>query len=445
MSGKKKARIRKLKAKIERLEAELNAFRNPPPWVSPFAPPDGFPDLPAVRGMEYASMEAGVRYLNRSDVMLAKAIAGSTLAGVFTQSATRSASVRDCERKLASLAGRASSQGLAVFANSGNANAFTGQDGEDTVGEVSAEVGNALRISSSAVFTASTGVIGEQLPIPVIKGAVDGLVKGLDPAGIEGAASAIMTTDSFPKGSGLTWDVDGHEFAISGIAKGSGMIAPDMATMLSFVFSDVSIEQRVLQDLVTEICGRTFNSVTVDGDTSTSDTLLVIATGAVGGPVIEDVDSEAGGRFAEALDLVMTDLAKQVAKDGEGITKFVEVRVLGACTDSDAQLVARSIANSPLVKTAISGEDPNWGRIVMAVGKSGAEADRDRLSIGFGDLEVARNGQVSPLHSEELAAEYMKNDEIVIAADLGLGNGEARVWTCDFSRHYIEINADYRS
>ena len=445
MSGKKKSRIRLLKAKIARLEAELNAVRNPPPWISPFAPPDGFPDLPNVRGMEYASMQAGIRYRNRSDVMLARAVAGSTLAAVFTKSATRSAPVRDCERKLASLAGRASSQGLAVIANSGNANAFTGQYGEDTVEEVSAEVGNALQISPSAVFTASTGVIGEPLPVPVIKGAVDGLVEGLDPAGIEGAAWAIMTTDSYPKGSGLTWSVDGHDFAISGIAKGSGMIAPDMATMLSFVFSDVSIEQRVLQDLVTATCGRTFNSVTVDGDTSTSDTLLVIATGAGGGPMIEDIDSKAGGRFAEALDLVMADLAKQVAKDGEGITKFVEVRVSGARSDSDAQLVARSIANSPLVKTAISGEDPNWGRVVMAVGKSGAEADRDHLSIGFGDLEVARDGQVSPLHSEELAAEYMKNDEIVVAADLGLGNGEARVWTCDFSRHYIEINADYRS
>ena len=444
MPGKNK-KIQKLKRRIRRLEKELRAIQVPTNGVSPLAPPGGFPLLPVIKGVDFSAVSAGVRYRDRTDVMLARIDPGCTVAGAFTRSTTRSAAVVDCEAKLAELSGTVADGGLALLANSGNANAFTGRDGAIAVSGLAAEVGRRLGIRPGSVFSASTGVIGEKLPVTAIRGAIDSLVEGLDPMRAEDAAKAIMTTDTFPKGSGTVVALDEVEVAVSGIAKGSGMIAPDMATMLAFVFTDAAVQQDVLQEMVSRVCRQSLNCVTVDGDTSTSDTLLVFASAASGARVIDSIDSPSCALLEAGLESVMTDLTKQIARDGEGATKFVEVQVTGAVSDDDAGKVARSVANSPLVKTAVHGEDPNWGRVVMAVGKSGARADRDLLSIRFGGLQVAEGGEVSAFHSEIEAAAYMKNSELVIAVDLGLGRGSAKIWTCDFSKGYVAVNADYRS
>ena len=443
--SKHRKKIKKLRRRIRGLESALAALKSPGDRVSPFAPAGGFPRLPVVKGIGFAAAAAGVKYHNRPDVLLVRADPGSVIAGVFTKSSTRSAAVRDCEAKLAALSGCSADHGLAVLVNSGNANAFTGNRGSGAVEALTRQVGQALGMPPGAVFSASTGVIGEPMPTDRVIDVIEELAAALRPDAIESGARAIMTTDTYPKGAGTELALGGANVAIAGFAKGSGMIAPDMATMLSFIFTDAAISQDVLQEMVAGSCNRSFNSVTVDGDTSTSDTLLVVATGCSGAPPISEHDSPSGTVFAGALDAVMNDLALQVAKDGEGATKFVEIRVDGAVSDGDAARVARSIANSPLVKTAIAGEDPNWGRVVMAVGKSGAHADRDRLSIRFGDLLVAEQGMVAESHSEEAAASYMKNSELVIAVDLGLGQGRTRVWSCDLSSHYVSINADYRS
>jgi glutamate N-acetyltransferase/amino-acid N-acetyltransferase len=405
------------------------------PPLSPLAPA-GFPELPEIAGVSFATAAAGVRYKDRTDVMLASLAPGTAVAGVFTRSATRSAAVLDCQDKI----GGAPEGGAAILVNSGNANAFTGRRGADSVSAVTGAVAETLGIPAMRVFSSSTGVIGEPLPHDRITACLDDLKSALSPQAIETAARAIMTTDTFPKGSGTTITVDEQTVHIAGIAKGSGMIAPDMATMLVYIFTDAAIEQDILQDMVSALNSTTFNCITVDSDTSTSDTLLVAATGASG---IRVTETNVG--FMEGLRRVMLDLAHQVVRDGEGATKFVEVSVTGAASDAEAHVHAKSIANSPLIKTAVAGEDPNWGRVVMAVGKSGARADRDRLAIWFGDLEVARDGFVSPGYDEAKAAAYMKNQEIVIHVDLGLGGGTARVWTCDLTHGYIDINADYRS
>jgi glutamate N-acetyltransferase/amino-acid N-acetyltransferase len=405
------------------------------PPVSPLAPAS-FPDLPEIGGVRFACAEAGVRYKGRTDVMLVSLAPGTAIAGVFTRSATRSAAVLDCQAKI----GGDPAPGAAILVNSGNANAFTGRRGVAAVAAVTGAVAERLGIPAERVFTSSTGVIGEPLPHERITACLDTLADRLAPDGIKGAARAIMTTDTFAKGATETVSIDGQHVRIAGIAKGSGMIAPDMATMLVYLFTDAAMEQAVLQDMVSALNRTTFNCITVDSDTSTSDTLLMAATGASG---IRVTENNMG--FMEALRRVMLDLAHQVVRDGEGATKFVEISVTGAASDAEAHIHAKSIANSPLIKTAIAGEDPNWGRVVMAVGKSGARADRDRLSIWFGDLEVAREGEVSPTHDEARAAAYMKNQNIVIHVDLGLGGGTARVWTCDLTHGYIEINADYRS
>ncbi|HKL65892.1 MAG TPA: bifunctional glutamate N-acetyltransferase/amino-acid acetyltransferase ArgJ [Roseovarius sp.] len=403
--------------------------------VSPLAP-ETFPDLPEIGGLRLATAEAGVRYAGRTDVMLAHLAPGTSLAGVFTRSATRSAAVLDCQAKI----GGAAEDGAAILVNSGNANAFTGRRGIAAVEAVTTATAGRLGIPVDRVFTSSTGVIGEPLPHERVTACLGDLAGRLAPDGLAGAARAIMTTDTFPKGATETVTIDGQPVRIAGIAKGSGMIAPDMATMLVYIFTDAAMEQRVLQDMLSVLNRSTFNCITVDSDTSTSDTLLMAATGASG---IRVTGTNVG--FMEALRRVMLDLAHQVVRDGEGATKFVEVSVTGAASDAEARVHAKSIANSPLVKTAIAGEDANWGRVVMAVGKSGARADRDRLSIWFGDAEVARDGEVSPDYDEDRAAAYMKNEEIVIHVDLGLGGGTARVWTCDLTYGYIDINADYRS
>ncbi|MEP3331980.1 bifunctional glutamate N-acetyltransferase/amino-acid acetyltransferase ArgJ [Sedimentitalea sp.] len=402
--------------------------------VSPLAP-ESFPDLPVVNGVRFATVAAGVRYQGRTDVMLAVLDSGTSVAGVFTKSATRSAPVLDCQAKL----GGASNGPAAILVNSGNSNAFTGHYGQTSVREITDAVARISGVASERVFTASTGVIGEALPHDRIVQKLGELNDALDVGRIEDAAQAIMTTDTFAKGASAQVEVDGQTVTIAGIAKGSGMIAPDMATMLVYIFTDAVVAQDRLQTLLSELTGTTFNCITVDSDTSTSDSLMLCATGASG------VNAGGSSAFANALHDVMLDLAHQVVRDGEGATKFVEIRVTGAVSDADAKVHGMAIANSPLVKTAIAGEDPNWGRVVMAIGKSGAAADRDLLSIRFGETLVAENGWVSPDYREEDAAAHMKGQSLVISVDLGLGKGNATVWTCDLTHGYIDINADYRS
>ena len=402
--------------------------------ISPLAPAS-FPKLPIISGVTFATAAAGIKYAGRTDVMLASIAAGSTVAGVFTRSATSAACVLDCQSKM----GGDMSQGAAILVNSGNANAFTGNAGQASVDRICAAVALGLGVPASAVFTSSTGVIGEVLPDHKITECIDALAGSLGEDALENAAKAIMTTDTYAKGSTASVEINGKTVKISGIAKGSGMVAPDMATMLVYIFTDAKIAQPDLQALLADLTDKTFNCITVDSDTSTSDALICAATGASSADVSGNPD------FAQALGQVMLDLAHQVVKDGEGATKFVAVEVTGAASDGDARLVAMSIANSPLVKTAIAGEDPNWGRIVMAVGKSGAEADRDRLSIWFGPHLVAENGWVAKTYTEDAGASYMKQSELVIRTDLGIGGAKTTVWTCDLTHGYIEINADYRS
>ncbi|MEL7097653.1 MAG: bifunctional glutamate N-acetyltransferase/amino-acid acetyltransferase ArgJ [Pseudomonadota bacterium] len=402
--------------------------------VSPLAP-ERFPDLPAIPGARFASVAAGVRYSGRLDVMLALLDPGAAIAGTFTRSATRSAAVLDCQAKL----GGDSATGAAIVVNAGNSNAFTGRGGAEAVEAICAKAAGVTGLPATRVFTSSTGVIGEPLRHERITAALEALTERASGDGLPEAAKAIMTTDTYAKGASAQVDVGGKTVSIAGIAKGSGMIAPDMATMLVYIFTDALMDQDALQSLVSGQTDRTFNCITVDSDTSTSDTLLVAATGASGA----DVTGHDG--FAAALEGVMLDLAHQVVRDGEGATKFVEIRVTGAASDADARTHALSIANSPLVKTAIAGEDPNWGRIVMAVGKSGAAADRDLLEIRFGDVLVAEKGWVAATYREEDGAAYMRQQDLVISVALGLGEGAATVWTCDLTHGYISINADYRS
>ena len=422
------------------LATAVAALRKGGKVVSPLAPKDGFPDLPPVAGVEFAAAEAGVRYANRRDVMLIRLAPGTSVAGAFTRSSTRSACVRDCEAKVAtSLANPA---GAAILVNSGNSNAFTGKAGDRAVEAVTGGVAKALGLPAIRVFTSSTGVIGEPLdPQPILR-ALPGLAASLAPGAIAMAAEAMMTTDTFPKGAGVTIDGDGGPIHIAGIAKGSGMIAPDMATMLVYIFTDATVSPATLRKMLARNVDATFNSITVDSDTSTSDTLLLCATGR--SPAARPTGDVAKA-FEAGLARVMMSLAHQVVRDGEGATKFVEVRVTGAASPQDAGLVARAIADSPLVKTAIAGEDPNWGRIVAAVGKSGAAADRDRLSIRLGDILVASRGFRERTYREEDGASYMKGEDLVIGVDLGLGRGARTIWTCDLTHRYIDINADYRS
>ena len=408
--------------------------------VSPLAPKGGFPKLPTIAGVEFSAAEAGVKYKNRKDVMLVRLAPGTAVAGVFTKSTTRAACVLDCQAKLAKKA--ALDVGAAIIVNSGNANAFTGALGQKSVDAVTGSVAKALGVPAARVFSSSTGVIGEPLPHDRITAAIPGLVADLRGDAVDMAASAIMTTDTFPKGASATIKGEGGPIHIAGIAKGSGMIAPDMATMLVYIFTDAKTTPAALQKMLSRNVDSTFNAITVDSDTSTSDALLLCATGKTTAAPLKGATAKA---FEAALHGVMLDLAKQVTRDGEGATKLVEVQVTGAASDEDAHLVAMAIANSPLVKTAIAGEDANWGRVVMAVGKSGAQADRDKLTIRVGKLLVAEKGWRSPGYSEADTSAYMKQDELKISVDLGLGKSKKTVWTCDLTHGYIDINADYRS
>jgi glutamate N-acetyltransferase/amino-acid N-acetyltransferase len=409
--------------------------------VSPLAPAR-FPDMPAVEGARFATAEAGIRYKNRTDVLLAVFDPGTTVAGVFTRSLCPSAPVDWCRT------GLAGGKARALVVNSGNANAFTGLKGREAVALTAKIAAKAVGCAENEVFLASTGVIGELLDATKFEGVIEDTSKRVQANAFEAAARAIMTTDTFPKGATATAMLGGAPVTIAGIAKGAGMIAPDMATMLSFVFTDAPIEAPVLQKLLSRSVVDSFNAVTVDSDTSTSDTLMLFATGAAakrGAPTITDARDPALRSFAKALDKVLLDLAQQVARDGEGARKFVTVDVTGAASKRAARRIAMSIANSPLVKTAIAGEDANWGRVVMAVGKAGERAERDKLSIWFGGIRVAHNGARDPDYDEAATSNAMKSQEISVRVDLGIGRGKDRVYTCDLTKQYVEINGDYRS
>ncbi|MEL7465501.1 MAG: bifunctional glutamate N-acetyltransferase/amino-acid acetyltransferase ArgJ [Pseudomonadota bacterium] len=439
--AKLQKRSAKLNGKLGEVGAEIAELSGGP--VSPFATP--FPEMPEVKGVRLAATAAGVKYKDRADVMLAEIAAGSTLAGVLTKSATRSGPVDWCRKLLNAFAKTPPKGKIGIVVNSGNANAFTGDHGMKGVEATAKAAAKAIGGAASRVFIASTGVIGEPLPAEKITAKLDGLVNDLSSTAMQAAAEAIMTTDTFPKGAYRQVELDGETVTIAGFAKGSGMIAPDMATMLGFVFTDAGVSQRLLQSMLSTGADVSFNSATVDSDTSTSDTVLLAATGqAMAKPMATRRDPRAAA-FEAALREVLVELAQLIVRDGEGISKFVSIKVQGAKSDASAGVIARAIANSPLVKTAIAGEDPNWGRVVMAVGKSGQPADRDRLSIRFGDVLVAENGWVAESYSEEAGAAVMKGDEIEIGVDLGLGSGAAEVWTCDLTHQYIAINADYRS
>ncbi|MEM8698271.1 MAG: bifunctional glutamate N-acetyltransferase/amino-acid acetyltransferase ArgJ [Pseudomonadota bacterium] len=414
------------------------------PGVSPLAPKT-YPKIPEVAGLRLSTAAAGVKYKGRDDVLLAEMAAGTVLAGSFTRSETRAAPVLWCQDRLAELAKSPGRRKLGLIVNSGNANAFTGDNGVTAVAEIAGATAKALGTAKGRVLSASTGVIGEPLPSDRITAVLTDLTEKLAPGGFDAAARAIMTTDTYPKGVGRVVELDGVPVAISGIVKGSGMIAPDMATMLGFIFTDCAIAQPLLQATLSRLVGASFNAITVDSDTSTSDTVLLAATGKAPMPPILSRRDRRFANFEAALAQVMQDLALLVVRDGEGATKLVEISVTGAKTHRAAHRIAMAIANSPLVKTAIAGEDPNWGRIVMAVGKAGEAADRDRLAIRFGEIQVAEAGWVSPGYREEDGAAYMRRDEIEISVDVGIGQGEAKVWTCDLTKRYIEINADYRS
>jgi glutamate N-acetyltransferase/amino-acid N-acetyltransferase len=406
--------------------------------VSPLAPKT-YPELPDVAGVRFATAEAGIKYKNRTDVLLVSMDEGTVVAGVLTRSKCPSAAVDWCRQNLGG--GRA----RALLVNSGNANAFTGQKGKAAVALSADIVGKALGVASNEIFLASTGVIGEPLEAQKFVGVTSEMATRLAPGPWMDAAKAIMTTDTFAKVATATVEFDGVPVVISGIAKGSGMIAPDMATMLSFVFTDAPIAADVLQGLLQPAIDTSFNAVTVDSDTSTSDTCLVFATGKAGIAPISSAADPRAEVFAEALADVLHELAIHVVRDGEGATKMVTVTVEGATSDKSAFRIAQSIANSPLVKTAIAGQDANWGRIVMAVGKAGEPADRDRLEISFGDIRVATQGERDPAYSEAATSAYMKNEDIEVRVGLGLGTGTATVYTCDLTHGYITINGDYRS
>tara|TARA_B100001248_G_scaffold225142_1_gene182605 strand:+ start:5816 stop:7048 length:1233 start_codon:yes stop_codon:yes gene_type:complete len=404
--------------------------------VSPLAPKN-FPSMYPIPGVRFATVNAGIKSGNGEDVTLIVLEAGTVVAGLFTKSMTRSAPVIDCQNKIGM---KIKNNGAAIIINAGNANAFTGRQGEIAVHEIVAALSKRVEVPVERIFSSSTGVIGEPLEYEKIINVLDFLVDSVHEAKIEDAARAIMTTDTFPKGSSIELSDERAKIKISGIAKGSGMIAPNMGTMLVYIFTDALIDKSELQSIITDLNEETFNCITVDSDTSTSDTLLVSATGKSGIKV-----NKSNLEFREGLREVMLDLAHQVVCDGEGASKFIQVRVSGAIDQKEAKLHAMSIANSPLVKTAVAGEDPNWGRIVMAIGKSGASADRDKLSIRLGEILVAEDGWVSPTYKEADGAKYMKRQRLNLNVDLGLGTGEATVWTCDLTQTYIQINADYRS
>jgi len=418
----------------------------PKPIISPLAP-SNFPRLPVINGLRLATAGCRIKRTDRDDVLLIEFDSGTNVAGVLTRSKMTSAPVDWCRKNLPG------GQAQALLVNSGNANAFTGSKGQITVEEIASAISESLTCRPSRVFMASTGVIGEHLPSETITSAMsilgDQLTDINQSKNWEAAASAILTTDTFPKGATASASINGTSVNIVGIAKGSGMISPDMSTMLSFIFTDAAIGSEVLQDMVSDANDRTFNSITVDSDTSTSDTVLVFATGSAGNIEVDQAAAPNLKDFRLALEVVMRDLAHQIVRDGEGASKFITINVTGAENERSAKVIALAIANSPLVKTAIAGEDANWGRIVMAVGKAGELANRDKLAIRIGGVEIAANGEAVEGYEEAPVTKHMKGQEVDIDVDVGVANGgdagSATVWTCDLTHGYISINADYRS
>ncbi len=408
------------------------------PTVSPLAPAH-FPDLAPIAGVRLAAYAAGIRYTGRNDVMLAELAPGSTIAGVLTQSTMPGQPVIWCRECLPG--GRV----RAIVVNSGNANVFTGRAGRQVVLSTAATASRLFGCDPKEVFISSTGVIGEPPPADRISAALPNVVPLLDAGAWELAARAIMTTDTFPKGATATATIGGARVHINGFAKGSGMIAPDMATMLAYLFTDAALPANVLQSLLVEANERSFNCVTVDGDTSTSDTVLLCATQAARHAPVASADDPRLDDFRRALGVLMIDLATQIARDGEGAEKFVTIEVTGAESDRAARRIGLSIGNSPLVKTALAAGDANWGRIVMAVGKAGEKADRDRLSISVGGIAITREGGPVPGYDEAPVALHMKGGEIRMTVDIGIGSGRATVWTCDLTHGYVDINGSYRS
>jgi len=405
---------------------------------SPLAP-ERYPEMPAIAGVRLTGMAVGLKESGRPDLFLAELAKGSTIAGVLTRSACPSAPVDWCRRALPG--GKV--RGIVV--NSGNANAFTGAAGDKTVSHTVREAARLLGCPQKEIFVASTGVIGVPVGQDYISRQLPKVHKALSPGGWMDACQAIMTTDTYPKLAVRKAKIGDTTVTISGMAKGSGMIAPDMATMLSFVFTDAKIPANVLQTLLKRGGDRSFNAITVDSDTSTSDTLLLAATGQAAHPPVKSASGKLIAGFKDALEDLLVDLATQVVKDGEGAQKFITIDVTGAVSDASARRVGLAIANSPLVKTAIAGSDANWGRIVMAVGKAGEKADRDKLSIAFGGITITKKGRRVPSYDESKVEAHLKGLNVDIAVDLALGKGAARVWTCDLTHGYIEINADYRT
>jgi glutamate N-acetyltransferase / amino-acid N-acetyltransferase len=406
--------------------------------ISPLAP-TSFPALPPLAGIRLASHACGIRYAGRTDLLLVEMVPGTTAAGVFTRSLTCSAPVDWCREAVAKGKARA------LVVNAGNANAFTGAAGIASVERTVARAAEVFGCKKHEVYISSTGTIGVALPDEKITGNLPVIATSLKTDAWAEAARAIMTTDTFPKAATRTAVIEGKQVTINGIAKGSGMIAPDMATMLSYVFTDANVTHEALQPLLADGVDKSFNCITVDSDTSTSDTLLLFATNQVKHARITDPKDKRLADFKAKLFDLLTDLAHQVVKDGEGATKFVEIRVTGAAGKKAAKRIALAIANSPLVKTAIAGEDANWGRVVAAVGKAGEKADRDRLRISMGGVLVACDGQVAPGYDETPVAEHMKGRDILIEVDVGVGAGKATVWTCDLTHAYIDINGSYRT
>jgi len=400
---------------------------------SPLAP-ESFPQMPVIEGVNLAVKEVGIKYNGRTDLMLAELDDGTKVAGCFTKSKTCSSNITWGREALEQGAARV------LIVNSGNANAFNGRSGEESVERIVNYAAQIFSCDNEEIYPCATGVIGEPLPDDKITSSLSELKSNLQADIWEEAAKAIMTTDTYPKGCTKTAVIGEKDVNINGIAKGSGMIAPDMATMLAYIFTDANIEQEKLQQIFNKAVERSFNSITVDSDTSTSDTALIFATGKAENNIDDDFTD-----FEDKLQMVLLDLAHQIVKDGEGATKFVKITVTGAEDDKAAKVIAMSIANSPLVKTAIAGEDANWGRIVMAVGKSGEEADRDAMSVSVGGIQIVKDGQLNPDYNEAEVTEHMKGHDIDIQTDVAISGGEATVWTCDLTHDYITINADYRS
>ena len=400
--------------------------------------PGKFPNLPKIAGVAVASGSGEIKYKDKDDVMLAEFVPGTIAAGLFTKSKTSSAAVNWCREILR----KKEVRGLVV--NSGNANAFTGQAGIEAVDNISRKAAEIINCSADQIFIAQTGVIGERLPEEKITNILSGLHNKLGHSW-EQAAVTICTTDTYPKGSTSTATINGKKVTIAGIAKGSGMIAPDMATMLAFIFTDAAISKSEFQKLLVETTARTFNSITVDSDTSTNDSVIAFATGLAENKKSYLIDDKEMASFCHAFEDVMRDLAHQIVRDGEGASKFVEITISGAENNASARVIGLEIANSPLVKTAIAGEDANWGRIIMAVGKSSERINIDKLALNIGGVQIAQSGSVVSGYDEKPVAGHMKGQEILIRVDVGVGAGLATVWTCDLTHEYISINADYRS